>query len=400
MKQKRLRRMRRTQNNKGFSLLEVLVTIMIIAIVSVPIIRSFVVTANVNHKARRLQNATDVAQNISEYFASRPMGELLADFGASPNGLSPDKDMYVFKNIKDGDKAYYEGAEGEKFYVSVVMDSKGYEGYFVPELKNLFGSGGVSCFKEISMYDKAAINYLVEKYKYPVNPEDPEAKKSLKLKKTTDIYVDTYIDGSYGYFVEVTYTDYLGNSYGTGRIKLEEVRSGSDDVATERFPNLYIMYQPYGVYEDGTYKGVVDDVVNIHYTQRYGEYGENGSYVPSTDMSALKTNVYLVQQEAHFQNDASMGLEHLDMTNNCHIFYNENNYDPDAANKGHLKFYSKRSDDESNDITKGDGTAVSLYTVKVYVRYDEADGTEYTDYYTRANKDDDVFVSVSTIREE
>lgn len=390
MKQKRLRRMRRTQNNKGFSLLEVLVTIMIIAIVSVPIIRSFVVTANVNHKARRLQNATDVAQNISEYFAARPMGELLADFGASPDCQSPAKDMYVFKNIKDGDKAYYEGAEGEKFYVSVVMDSQGYEGYSVPELKNLFGSGGVSCFKEIFMYDQAAINYLVEKYNYP----DSSTAQSLGLKKTTDIYVETYYNGSYGYFVAVTYTDYLGNTYETGKIKLEEVRSGSEDVATERFPNLYIMYQPYGVYENGTYDGFVDDVVNIHYTQKY----DDGSYVPSTDMSALKTNVYLVQQEAYFQNDPSMGLEHLDMTNNCHIFYNENNYD--VANKGHLEFYSKRSDDESNEITKGDGTAVSLYTVKVYVRYDEADGTEYTDYYTRANKDDDVFVSVSTIREE
>lgn len=386
MKQSRLRRLRKTQNNKGLSLVEVLVTIMIIAIVSIPIIRSFVVTANVNHKARRLQNATDVAQNISEYFAARPMSELLADFGASPNGLSPDKDMYVFKNIKNGDKAYYEGAEGEKFYVSVVMDSKGYDGYAVPELKNLFGSGGVSCFKEISMYDQAAINYLSDKYGYP----DGSTAQSLGLKKTTDIYVDTNIDGSYGYFVEVTYTDYLGNTYETGKIKLEEVKSGSGDVATERFPNLYIMYQPYAVYENGTYDGFVDDVVNIYYTQRY----EDGSYVPPTNMSALKTNVYLVQQEAHFQNNTSMGLEHLDMTNNCHIFYNGNNYD--AANDRHLNFYSEGS----NEITKGDGTAVSLYTVKVYVRYDEADGTEYTDYYTRVNKDDDVFVSVSTIREE
>ncbi len=75
---------------------------LIIAIVSIPIIRSFVVTANVNHKAKRLQNATDVAQNISEYFAARPMDELLADFGDAGGSLSPDKDMYVFKNIPDG----------------------------------------------------------------------------------------------------------------------------------------------------------------------------------------------------------------------------------------------------------------------------------------------------------
>ncbi|MCM1307657.1 MAG: prepilin-type N-terminal cleavage/methylation domain-containing protein [Butyrivibrio sp.] len=379
--------MRKTQNSKGFSLVEILVTIMIIAIVSIPIIRSFVVTANVNHKARRLQNATDVAQNISEYFAARPMSELLADFGQDPGCLSPDKSMYVFRNIKNGDKDYYEGAEGEKFYVSVVMDSQGYESYEVPELKNLFGSGGVSCFKEISMYDQAALNYLIEKYHYP----DDSTAQSLGLKKTTDIYVDTCIDGSYKYSVEVKYTDSAGNpSYETGRIKLEEVKSGSADVATERFPNLYIMYQPYGVYGNGVYSKFVDDVVNINFTQTY----EDGSDVPSTDGSALMTNIYLVQQEARFQDNASKEPVYLDTEKNCHISYNGHNYD--RNNDKHLTFYSEGN----NEITKGDGTAVSLYTVKVYIRYDEADNTDYSDYYNHVNGNSDVFVSVSTIREE
>ncbi len=358
---------------------------LIIAIVSIPIIRSFVVTANVNHKAKRLQNATDVAQNISEYFAARPMDELLADFGDAGGSLSPDKDMYVFKNIPDGGTPYYEGADGEKFYVSVVMDSQGYSDYAVPELKNLFGSGGVTCFKEIYMYDQAAINFLVDKYGYP----EGSTAQSLMLKKTTDIYVDTCIDGSYGYFVEVTYTDYNGNKYGTGKIKLEEVRPGSEDVATERFPNLYIMYQPYGVYENGSYSGYVDDVLNIHYTQKYSD----GSYVPSTNADALKTNIYLVQQEAHYQNNEAGGLERLDVDGKCHISYNGSNYD--STGDRLLTFFT-----EGTDVTKGDGTSVSLYTVKVYVRYDEADGTDYADYFNRVNTDDDVFVSVSTIREE
>lgn len=366
--------------------MEVLVTMLIIAIISIPIIRSFVVTSNVNHKARRLQNATDVAQNVSEYFAARPMSELLADFGAAPNGLSPDKDMYVFKNISEGGNPYYTGAEGEKFYVSVVMDSNGYEGYTVPELKNLFGAGGVTCFKEVFMYDKAAINYFVDRYGYAAD----STAQSLGIKKTTDIYVDTNLDGSYGYFVEVTYTDHAGNIYQTGMIKLEEVRPDSDDVATERFPNLYIMYQPYGVYENGIYTGYVDDVVNIHYTQK----DASGAYVPSSNADALKTNIYLVQQEAYYQNDDTKGREYLKVTDNCRITYNGNNYDP--VNDRLMTFYS-----EGNEkITKGDGSAVSLYTVKVYVRYGAEDSTEYTDYYTRVNKDDDVFVSVSTIREE
>lgn len=374
----------RAQNNKGFTLIEVLVTILVIAIASIPLIRSFVMTANVNHKARRLQNATDVAQNVSEYFAARPFSELLANHGKDGNGLSPDGDMYVFKNIKDGSKDYYEGAEGEKFYVTVVMDGKDYEEYTVPELKNLFGSGGVTCFKEIFMYDQAAVNYLVATNGYP----EASTAASLGIKKTTDIYIDTYMDGSYGYYVNVTYTDSSGKTYETGRMKLEEVKAGSDDVATERFPNLYIMYQPYGVYGP-IYTDYVDDVVNIHYVQKESK---DGSYVPSTNTEALNTNVYFVQQNA--QHTASGMSMKFNVDSNCHIDYNGVAYD--EANPGHLNFYSQGAD----SITNGDGASVRLYTVDVYVTYDKPDETSYTDYYERKASKSDVYVSVSTIREE
>ena len=67
---------KRKQHNKGFSLVEVLVTILIVALLCTPLIKSFVVSANVNKKAKRIQNATDAAQGVAEYFSANPLAAL------------------------------------------------------------------------------------------------------------------------------------------------------------------------------------------------------------------------------------------------------------------------------------------------------------------------------------
>ena len=54
------------KNNSGFSLIEVLLAIVILSLVSAPILRGFIVTANTSAKARKIMEATDVAQLIVE----------------------------------------------------------------------------------------------------------------------------------------------------------------------------------------------------------------------------------------------------------------------------------------------------------------------------------------------
>ena len=62
---------RSTQKNKGFSLVEVLVAMTVIALISIPLIRTFVISANYTRDARRLQNATDIAQNVDGGWVQR-----------------------------------------------------------------------------------------------------------------------------------------------------------------------------------------------------------------------------------------------------------------------------------------------------------------------------------------
>ena len=54
------------QSNKGFTLVEVLVAILILAIIVVPLLSAFVMSAKTNAKARQTLRATTLAQNVME----------------------------------------------------------------------------------------------------------------------------------------------------------------------------------------------------------------------------------------------------------------------------------------------------------------------------------------------
>lgn len=70
-------------NNKGFSLLEVLVAVIILSIVSIPIIRSFATVAKTNADAKILLRATDGAENVMENLEYRTLDELMERYDIS-----------------------------------------------------------------------------------------------------------------------------------------------------------------------------------------------------------------------------------------------------------------------------------------------------------------------------
>lgn len=66
-------------NNKGFTLIEVLLAIVILSLVSAPILRGFIVTANTSARARKIMEATDVAQLIVEEVSAMTYEEGVKD---------------------------------------------------------------------------------------------------------------------------------------------------------------------------------------------------------------------------------------------------------------------------------------------------------------------------------
>ncbi len=67
------------EDNKGLSLIELLVAMALLAILIVPIFNSFIASARINHKSRQLMAATDVAQTVFEGFSDKTFGTVKDD---------------------------------------------------------------------------------------------------------------------------------------------------------------------------------------------------------------------------------------------------------------------------------------------------------------------------------
>lgn len=64
-------------NNKGFSLIEVLVSIIILSVVSLPLLTAFILSTKLNNKARANQQVTAAAENVMEEFKNTDLKDMI-----------------------------------------------------------------------------------------------------------------------------------------------------------------------------------------------------------------------------------------------------------------------------------------------------------------------------------
>lgn len=78
--------MRFIRNNKGLSLVELVVGIALFAIVVTPVMNSFITSNQINARARKLMIANDVAQNIMEGYSEKTAETVVSCIEAAPTG--------------------------------------------------------------------------------------------------------------------------------------------------------------------------------------------------------------------------------------------------------------------------------------------------------------------------
>lgn len=377
------------KQNMGFSLVEVLVTLALISVLSIPLIQTFINSARVNGKAKSMQNATDIAQSISEYFGAMPLDALETAYKGKYTSMSDGS--IVFTNIGDGINKdsdgvdYYKGSDTEKFYVSVIVDPTGYSkadktgmnDYIRPGINNLNENSSITCRSKLEQYDTNIVNTFKEK---GVNVDD---KSKIVKKSVFTIYENesTVYAGKveYKYCLDITYT------YNKNNIEYKniELGIGTVDKAGIAAPNLYIIYTPVlGMYGN---KNVAMDEITVKYR-------------PNSVKADWEkpVNVYLVEQTANFESkedtkDTKVSLNKDKIKIEC---YN------DSSESNKLGFYTNVAGwtGENSSLTEGGSSINKLYNVSVYIWKDKTDGMTI-----KADKTldiaDDYFTKVDSVKE-
>lgn len=148
------------QQNKGFTLLELLVAISILAILTVPLINSFITAGRVGRDSRRMQNATTAAQSVMEHLKTvtdlsqvEPLLKAAAVSDASVIKTSAVSDSFTAYSLQ------VEGDDGEAFTVNLRLDPKNEYDYQRADFMDVYEEASV-IYSELVLNDSSILTAM------------------------------------------------------------------------------------------------------------------------------------------------------------------------------------------------------------------------------------------------
>ena len=411
---------KRQLNNSGFSLVEVLVAIVILAIISLPVLSTFSNAARINSKARRTENANTAINNIVEEAKITPLKDLLKGEGEyTYTEVENNGDPYYI--VKTKGAAYYNGVNNQKFYIKSTFDKNKYTAKTTGNTNstNDINSYGLSVYTDINsnnnyVYrDDSLDNSAKEHFKslvYGSYDEKQITKKTLiKISLeylNADKSAPTYLQKMSG---KVTYT-YGGSSSSyapyesettmrnyTFSAELDEDINPSNNSGKSRYnvdsalennaKNLYVFYTPFN--SSGSSTGTENeqyakDEIEIRYAMP--TYSGDGT----KEVVYKDLNVYILQQEKVDSSNNRIVVDGNNKVKLARVYGDSTTLEgvslaDNSSLKDTVKVYSTikggNSTWNSGDTTK---TSDSLFrmTVEVWAWSEGKDA----DYYTESNR--------------
>ena len=353
------------KNNKGVSLVEVLVTVAIVVILAGPLINSFLNARSVNSNARVIQNGTIVAQDTAEEFGALSLEQLLTTYASNLKGdldTAKQNGLYTFEDIE------VSGANGETFKVDVTLDASTYttgannkiqvNNVNLPEMSSLYGSDAVMLYTYYTKVDENLKDMFSGKLDATTLSNLYNAAYRQKLSKETDINIScSYSSGKYRYNIELIMMYHYKRSE-TDIVTVIEKKEIDDVVYTA--DQDHIMYLVCPVFDLCTRNvtgniSYATDMININYTYTGADDARKDLYF------------YIAQQEAkNLLYNTKKQVIHPDRINLTVDSLIRNPYDNDT----NFRLYTNINGDETKSLTHTDkNSGIALYDMKVKVKY-------------------------------
>lgn len=247
-------------NNKGFSLIELIIVVGILAIATIPLMKSMGMASSVNARAQSIQNATSLGERVMEEIKSAPIEKTLKDAGKDLNSFDTYGKVVINRSNQFAAQA------GEKFDVKITIDRDDYKKDVphgstnkydivksinkakIPTIEDIdtLSQAVLSSEKELNKYDDAARSYFNEK-KADYDPTEIDTYASV-VKKTINIVKKSPVTDHINIRVSVIYED---NATPTPNKYLKDLYTGDfiqqkDEETSEYLPldsNIYIFYK-------------------------------------------------------------------------------------------------------------------------------------------------------------
>lgn len=232
----------RTKKNGGYSLIELLVAVVILAIIVIPVVQSFLVTMRTNQKAKMKEQATIAGQNVMEELKAADVETLLTSVTSLP-GTSITKDP-----VSGGQQIVFTSedivVDNRTFQARVTMDS-------TSDVSVMTGDGkGVN---EITDYNRETLTQLygmdTSQDAFYMQPEEQDAQMAAELgcdidalEREITVYVDKEDDGTTVVEIETKYSDSVNGleMFTTPRKQCIYISKNSN----AELRNVYLLFRP------------------------------------------------------------------------------------------------------------------------------------------------------------
>lgn len=277
------------KDDRGVSLVELLIAIVILAIIVTPFLNSFVTSARTNQKAKRIMWATSVAENIMEGMKAQSMEQIVLQLscGGTPSHepvslLVPvydtHQELLVDKNagsahyaaVLSGEEWQFVGQESNAYYFAltgIVQDGKRYdarikldassyyqaEGETVPGYNDeeLVQVDGLDLKKDVlyvleSSDEKAVCEeFAVRSSRYIVSGGTAKKAEEFAGVLTREITMEIKQSGTVQeVYLTLTYTAPVGWVAESERVYARSMQVFSSSSTGENLRNIYFLYPP------------------------------------------------------------------------------------------------------------------------------------------------------------